>query len=599
MTFTRDGSERVRCGVAVIAGFVLVSLAVGSCSSDDGDDGASGTSSTQAPASSTSTTVDRPDGPVADLSEELTGGDGIYIGAAEASELEGYEEREYVAAGTASSYSAAGELAADGEWTFEPDASADYRTRVIVRRPADVADASGTVLVEWLNVSGGVDADPEFVTFARGDPASGPHVGRGVRTGHRGRGWSGGGPRRRARRRGRGQGPQGPRPGALRRRWSTPATPSRTTSSRRSRGAVRAGGPAIGELEPSSVVAVGESQSAFALVTYVNGVQPLTKAFDGFFVHSRGASGLGLSEPGKTADIASSIGGTKTTFRTDTEVPVFNVQTENDVVGVFSTAVVRQPDTDRFRLWEVPGTAHADLHLVGESTAEVVDCGVPINDGPFHVVAKAALRHLVGWVEGGEPPPEAPPLEVTEGDAPEMLRDPDGIALGGVRTPPVDVPVRVLSGMKGPEQLGHLPAVGVDDAPAGGTPRRALPLAGGVRATLRSGRRRGDRCGLRPRRGPRGAPRVRPPRARHRLTRLTGPGVGWPAWPVGTADARVRGSGRSGAAPAHSADPRDPRPARRAHRPAPPWPAGGTDEPAGRRGSGLWAARSTGDRPAG
>ena len=56
---------------------------------------------------------------------------------------------------------------------------------------------------------------------------------------------------------------------------------------------------------------------------------------------------------------------------------------------------------------------------------------------------------------------------------------------------------------------------------------------------------------------------LRPPRARHRLTRLTGPGVGWPAWPVGTADARVRGSGRSGAAPAHCADARDPRPARR------------------------------------
>jgi hypothetical protein len=126
------------------------------------------------------------------------------------------------------------------------------------------------------------------------------------------------------------------------------------------------------------------------------------------------------------------------------------VQTENDVVGVFSTAAVRQPDTDRFRLWEVPGTAHADRHLVGESTAEIVDCGVPINDGPFHVVAKAALRHFVGWVEGGEPPPEAPPLEVTEGDAPEMRRNPDGIALGGVRTPPVDVPSRVLSGLKGP-----------------------------------------------------------------------------------------------------------------------------------------------------
>ncbi len=43
--------------------------------------------------------------------------------------------------------------------------------------------------------------------------------------------------------------------------------------------------------------AVGESQSAFALTTYVDGVQPLTKAFDGFLVHSRGGAGLGLALP--------------------------------------------------------------------------------------------------------------------------------------------------------------------------------------------------------------------------------------------------------------------------------------------------------------
>ena len=152
------------------------------------------------------------------------------------------------------------------------------------------------------------------------------------------------------------------------------------------------------------MVAVGESQSAFALVTYINGVQPLTKAFDGFFVHSRGAAGLALAEAGKGADISGSIGGTRTIFRTDTDVPIIDIQTENDVVGVLGSVAARQPDTDRFRLWEVPGTAHADLHLVGQTTAELVDCGVPINDGPFHIVAKAALRHFVSWVEGGEPP---------------------------------------------------------------------------------------------------------------------------------------------------------------------------------------------------
>ena len=75
------------------------------------------------------------------------------------------------------------------------------------------------------------------------------------------------------------------------------------------------------------------------------------------------------------------------------------MQTENDVAGILGSAFARQPDTDVFRLWEVPGTAHADLHLLGDRTADAVDCGVPINDGPFHVVAKAALRHFVTWVQ--------------------------------------------------------------------------------------------------------------------------------------------------------------------------------------------------------
>ena len=409
---------------------------------------ASGSSTTTAPTDSTSTTVNRPDGPAADLSEELTGGDGVFIGAAESGELEGYEEHEYVAAGTAASYSAAGELNAEGEWSFEAGPAADYRTaggraptrgrrhserhragRVVERERWRRRDPEFATLREeivrqghtWVGVSAqviGVEGGPVAV---RVDVPGAEAAGKGLKA----------------------LDPE--RYGSLEHPGDAFSYDIYSQVAR----AVREGA-ALGDLEPSKVVAVGESQSAFALVTYVNGVQPLTKAFDGFFVHSRGAAGLGLSEAGKPADISGSLGGTRTIFRTDTDVPIFNVQTENDVVGVFSTVAVRQPDTDRFRLWEVPGTAHADRHLVGETTAELVDCGVPINDGPFHIVAKAALRHFVSWVEGGEPPPEAPVLEVTEGDAPEMGRDADGIALGGVRTPPVDVPARVLSGVKGP-----------------------------------------------------------------------------------------------------------------------------------------------------
>ena len=57
------------------------------------------------------------------------------------------------------------------------------------------------------------------------------------------------------------------------------------------------------------VIAVGESQSAFALTTYADGVQPLTEAFDGFLIHSRGGAALPLAghNAGDDVDIASAI----------------------------------------------------------------------------------------------------------------------------------------------------------------------------------------------------------------------------------------------------------------------------------------------------
>jgi hypothetical protein len=167
-------------------------------------------------------------------------------------------------------------------------------------------------------------------------------------------------------------------------------------------------------------------------------------------VHSRGGAGFPVLAPDEgTSDIARSLGGTPTTIRADLDVPVFVVQAENDVVGILGSHVARQPDSDRFRQWEVAGTAHADLHLMGASTAAVVDCGAPINNGPMHVVVKAAFHHLVEWVASGTEPPSAELLE-TGGDPVAQLRDADGIALGGVRTPPVDVPAEVLSGVAGP-----------------------------------------------------------------------------------------------------------------------------------------------------
>jgi hypothetical protein len=53
-------------------------------------------------------------------------------------------------------------------------------------------------------------------------------------------------------------------------------------------------------------------------------------------------------------------------------------------------------------------------------------------------------------VKNGTLPPIGPRLELTAATTPAVARDGDGIALGGIRTPPVDVPVDVLSGVQGP-----------------------------------------------------------------------------------------------------------------------------------------------------
>ena len=69
----------------------------------------------------------------------------------------------------------------------------------------------------------------------------------------------------------------------------------------------------------------------------------------------------------------------------------------------------------------------------------------------MHIVAKAAWRALArrGSTKA-TPPRTAPRIDVTASPTPTVQRDADGIALGGIRTPPVDVPVATVSGVPGP-----------------------------------------------------------------------------------------------------------------------------------------------------
>ncbi|MCX7621230.1 MAG: alpha/beta hydrolase domain-containing protein [Acidimicrobiales bacterium] len=445
---------------------VVLIVAFASCSKTDttSPPAASGDGGTgrRSAAATTARPVERPAGPKADLSEELTAGSGPFLG--ESSRIvggdtpaigtarlpSGYIEREFVAAGTATDYRVVGELSRDGRWSFEPGNSAEYRTRVVVRRPEDPGRASGTVVVEWLNVSGGVDANPDYASLEE-EIARRGHIWVGVSAQLIG---VEGGPvlvKAPGAEQFVGKGLKAIDParyGSLRHPGDGFAFDIYTQIAR----ALREGGTVLGGATPQVLLAVGESQSAIALTTYYNGVQPLTQAFDGFLIHSRGSVGLPLVGPGQYADLAGSIAAAKPALiRDDLDAPVLELQTEGDVTGILDSFSVRQPDTERFRLWEVAGASHADVHLLG-SIAESLNCGVPINDGPMHIVAKAALRSLDRWVRTGDAPPEAPRLEVAVEERPRIKRDEDGIALGGIRTPPVDVPVVVLSGEPGPSQ---------------------------------------------------------------------------------------------------------------------------------------------------
>jgi hypothetical protein len=235
----------------------------------------------------------------------------------------------------------------------------------------------------------------------------------------------------------------------------------------------------LGALKPEHFVAIGESQSAMFLTTYINAVDRLASVYDGFLVHSRfgvaapldGVSALEALQEG-TSDPAP--------FRADLRVPVVNVITETDLVGAVLAGYYRsrQPDNERLRTWEIPGTSHADAYTIAvgfidggstpvdqlaagyapTSTLLGQDLGYYFNFAPqHHYVLQAAIAGLDGWVRTGTRPPSAPPMVIGEGHPPPLLLDANGIATGGVRTPWVDVPIARTSGTaKSENVLAHL-----------------------------------------------------------------------------------------------------------------------------------------------
>jgi hypothetical protein len=102
---------------------------------------------------------------------------------------------------------------------------------------------------------------------------------------------------------------------------------------------------------------------------------------------------------------------------------------------------------DRYRLYQVPGACHMTSSEAGPLALPIVE---QASDFPMDAFAGGALLNLRRWVVAGEPPPRAPRLVLLahrdagpcglRDEALPLQRDRFGNAVGGVRSPFVDVP---------------------------------------------------------------------------------------------------------------------------------------------------------------
>ena len=378
----------------------------------------------------------------------------------------GYTEEEWFVAGLARSYRHVTGTGRrwNGRWSAEPHAETPYLTRMLVRRPVEGARANGTVVLMWSNVSLGYEIltgetdelyDGGFVFAAIGAQRIGIHGYPGDRRGLVD--WD----------------PQ--RYGALTIADDGLSWDIFTDAARllRHEGALTAGAPV------ERVLALGVSQSATRLATYLNAIQPLEGALDGFLLDVYFGTGsplepaAGAAGVARVADVnaaAAKMPAGAHLLRDDLDVPVFVVNSETESTRYVT---VRQPDTDRFRCWEVAGVAHGTTvpseRIVSPWARDLGSIRHPMApDGGTNMlsmepVRAAALHHMQRWLTEAGAPPTATHLHL-RGDPAVVERDADGIACGGVRLPDVAVPLAAHRGLGPGDELAMFGSSAAFDA---------------------------------------------------------------------------------------------------------------------------------------
>lgn len=304
-------------------------------------------------------------------------------------------------------------------------AEAPYMSRMLVRLPTDPAKFNGTVIVEWLNVTGQEDLETSWPPAAQYMMQQGyGYVGvsaqfAGVCCGPLTlKGWD---PVRYA--------PLFMPPDGTGSPFSYDIFSQAIQALRdpQDNRAVLGGATGVDPMQgmaPKYIVANGASQSAGTLTTFIN--DGYTRGnIDAFWI-TRG-------------------GGPFNTFAT----PIFQLNEE-------TAAAPTQADNPHFRLWEEAGTAHAPFvwysyvwaenqrDVTGPAVPDPIDVACSINRGSVDYSSRAQLSWIQNYLHTGEMPPSMPRL--LRDSSGNVIRDANGMAEGGVRQPFVQVPVAYNAG---------------------------------------------------------------------------------------------------------------------------------------------------------
>jgi hypothetical protein len=165
------------------------------------------------------------------------------------------------------------------------------------------------------------------------------------------------------------------------------------------------------------------------------------------------------------------------------DVPLIRIVPQTDVLAIYAQ---RRDDSDapgdRYRLYEIAGGAHADaafypyiptiadLRKIGSPYPYLASWPFANQCEPEQTLAKtpintyaldAAFANLTRWIRDGVAPPRAERLKVENGGTPQarVVLDQHGNAVGGVRSPYLDVPIATyFTSSKGETfcpELGH------------------------------------------------------------------------------------------------------------------------------------------------